>query len=186
MKNILILAMLFYSVALQAQKAHPKWEEKLRSELEEFKACEQKMVNGINSCNPFTGQGLQSVYQINDFYAPDLGRHMLVSEIFQYLKEGRQWTLLGRGYEQQALNGAQEYANAGKAVVAIYLNNEGLGLVSLILPGEMKESGTWGCQVPNSAAFFIETPEKSYVGKGLSYAFDRKTLKEVLLFGRNY
>lgn len=186
MKNILILVLLISSAALHAQQIQPNWEESLKSELEQFKACEQKMINGINACNPFIGQTLQTVYQINDFYAPDLGRHLLVSEIFQYLKDSKQWTLLGHGYEQKALNGAQANANASKAAVAVYLNQEGLGFVSLILPGEMKISGTWGCQVPNSAAFFIENPEKSYVGKGLSYSFDRKTLKEVLLFGRNY
>lgn len=66
------------------------------------------------------------------------------------------------------------------------MGEDGIGLVSLILPGEMKPSGTWGSQVPNSASFSVHQPAKSYVGKGLSYSFERKMLKDVQLFSRNY
>lgn len=186
MKNTLVILLWFCSAAASAQGVHSKWEEALNSELEQFKTCEQTMVNGINSCNYFIGQALKTVYKINDFYAPDLDRYMLAGEIGRHLEENKQWTLLGHGYEQTVLKEAQGYANAGKAVVAIYLNEEDIGLVSLILPGTMKESGTWGFQVPNSAAFMINDPEKSYVGKGLSYSFDRKLLKGVMLYGRSY
>lgn len=186
MKNLLVIVLLFSSAAVYAQEVHPKWEKVLNSELEQFKACEQTVEDGINSCNYFIGQALNTVYRVNDFYVADQGRHMLVGEIAQHLNESKKWTLLGHGYEQTVLKEAQAYANAGKAVVAIYLNEEGIGLVSLILPGEMKASGTWGIQVPNSAAFMINDPEKSYVSKGLSYSFDRKLLSGVLLYGRSY
>lgn len=186
MKKTFLFVLLFCSSFVFAQGVQPKWEETLSSEVEQFKACEQTTENGINSCNYFIGQALSTVYKINDFYAGDLGRHMLVGEIAQFLDENKQWTLIGHGYEQTALNEAQAHTNAGKAVVALYLNEEGIGLISLILPGSLIPSGTWGLEVPNSASFIINDPEKSYVGKGLSYSFDRKLLKGVMLYARNY
>lgn len=111
---------------------------------------------------------------------------MVVGEIAEYLESSSQWTLLGHAYEQEALNKAQNYANTRKAAVAVYLNEEGLGHVSFILPGDMNPSGSWGFNVPNSASFFMSTPQKSYVDKGLSYAFDRSLIKDVLIYGRNY
>lgn len=186
MKNIFLILLLLLSAAAYSQKLNSTWENSLKNELEQFKACEQEQTTGVNPCNYFIGQALNTVYKVNDFYAADLGRHMLVNEIVYHLKGSKEWTLLGHGYEQNALKEAQAYANASKAVVAVYLNEEGIGLVSLILPGELVASGTWGFRVPNSAAFFINNPEKSYVGKGLSYSFDRSLLKEVYLYGRNY
>lgn len=187
MKNLLVSLLLFCSTsAAYAQALQPNWEDALQSELAQFKACEQEMVNNINTCNQFIGKTLKTVYKVNDFYAADLGRHMIVSEMATYLEESGKWSLLGHAYEQTALNQAQANANKSKAVVALYLNEEGIGLISLILPGELNASGTWGFRVPNSAAFFISDPEKSYVGKGLSYSFDRSLLKDVKLYSRNY
>lgn len=159
----------------------------LNRDLEQFKACNSgATVKGINPCNKFIGSALTTIYNINDFYSKEQGRHMLVSEISSYLSGNTSWNLLGKGFDQQALTKAQEIANAGKAVVAIYLNSEGIGHISIILPGELKPSGTWGFMVPNSASFFISDPAKSYVGKGLSYAYERPQLNGVLLYARNY
>ncbi len=183
-KAFIFLLVLCFSTAY-AQKANQHWLQDLNRDLQQFMVCESGPVNGINPCNKFIGNALRTVYNINDFYSRDLGRHLLVSEISSYLNGNPNWTLLGRGYEQQALTAAQAHANAGKAVVAIYLNQEGLGHLSIILPGELKTSGTWGFQVPNSASFFITDPGKSYVGKGLSYAYERPLLNGVLLYARN-
>jgi hypothetical protein len=186
MKKSFILVFLFFCSSAYAQQLNQNWNQDLEKELALFMACRNEGGIGINPCNSFVGNALSTVYRINDFYSKDLGRHMLVSEISQFLQQNSQWTLLGRGFEQKALMEAQNQANAGKAVVAVYLNPEGIGHVSLILPGELKSSGTWGFQVPNSASFFLSTPEKSYVGKGLSYAYERPLLKGVLLYARSY
>ncbi len=186
MRILFTFAFLFLCIAGYAQQLNPQWKEKLERDLTEFQACDQQLVNGINTCNPFIGKSLTTVYKVNDFYSAELGRFMLVSEIVDYLKDNKQWKLLGHGYEQEVLKEAQSFANSNKAVVAVYLNEENIGLLSLILPGEMKTSGTWSCKVPNSAAFIIGSPEKSYIEKGLSYSFDRKILKSVLLYGRSY
>ncbi len=186
MKNIFIIISLLLSTEIFAQQVNSGWPEALNKELEQFKACGNKPENGINPCSMFIGQALTTVYKIDDFYSKDLGRHMLVNEIAQYLKSSKNWTLTGPGYEQQALKDAQTSANAKKAVVAVYLDENETGLVSLILPGELRSSGTWGLLVPNSAAFLVNDPEKSYVGKGLSFALEKRLLKNVLLYTRSY
>ena len=186
MKNYIILVFsLCYSLSY-GQSINSQWKQALNNELEQFKACENTAATGTNPCNKFVGSALSTVYNINDFYSKTLGRHMLIGEIADFLKDNNQWTLLGHAYEQEALNEAQNYANARKAAVAVFINEEGIGHVSLILPGELSPSGSWGFKVPNSASFFLSTPEKSYMDKGLSYAFERNLIKEVLLYGRNY
>ncbi|EMR04772.1 hypothetical protein [Cesiribacter andamanensis] len=186
MKAGFILLLLFCFYGAQAQQANKNWQQDLNKHLEQFMACEQGSAPGINPCNRFIGGALPAIYNINDFYSAALGRHMLVSEIAAYLNSTSSWRMLGRGYDQKALSQAQELANAGKAVIAIYLNAEGIGHVSYIVPGELKLSGTWGFRVPNSASFFITDPQRSYVGKSLSYAYERPLLNGVLLYTRNY
>lgn len=186
-KGLIILFSSFLCCfAAVAQQPNKNWMQDLNRDLDQFKACDNGAAVGVNPCNRFVGNALTTVYNINDFYSKELGRHMLVSEIAGYLDGNTKWRLLGRGFEQKALTQAQELANAGKAVVAIYLNPEGIGHVSIILPGEMKLSGTWGFQVPNSASFFTADPQKSYIGKGLSYAYERPLISGVLLYARNY
>ena len=73
-----------------------------------------------------------------------------------------------------------------KAVVALYMTPSGAGHVAIILPGELQPSGSWGLNVPNSASFLMMEPQRSYVGKGLSYAFAKTHLKDVVLYARNY
>jgi hypothetical protein len=168
------------------QKLNTGWQDELTVELKEFLNCENTTANGVNACNPFIGKTLKTVYEIDDFYAKEAGRYMLVSEIENHLEKSGKWTLLGKAYDQKALAEAQKRANAKNAVVAIYTNDEDLGLVSYILPGELKQSGSWGFEVPNSASFIISEPEKSYVNKGLSYGFKRNLIKDVRIYARNY
>lgn len=186
MKNwFTIIVFFFYSLSY-SQSINSNWKQELTNEFDQFRACENTAETGINPCNKFIGRSLRTVYKVNDFYAKELGRYMLVSEIEGFLKDSKRWTLLGHGYEQEALNKAQDYANAKKAVVAVYLNEENLGHLAIILPGALQPSGSWGFQVPNSAAYFMSEPEKSYMNKGLSYSFPRNLIKEVLIYGRNY
>lgn len=177
--------LLFQLSASYGQSLNNNWKQELTSSLQEFKNCENTAAEGINPCNKFVGAMLKTVYRNNDFYSKSSGRYMLVSEIAKFLEGSSEWKLLGHGYEQDALDQAQKYANTKKAAVAVYLDEENIGHVSLILPGELKPSGSWGFNVPNSASFFLSKPENSYIGKGLSYAFKRNMLKGVLLYARS-
>lgn len=186
MKNLIPIFLLFFFSSSYAQSINANWKQDLNKELEEMLACQNTATTGVSPCNKYMGSALNTVYQINDFYSKEEGRHMLVNEIDYLLKNSSKWKLLGPAYDQKALREAQELANSKKAVVAVYMNEEGIGHVSVIVPGEMKPSGTWGFQVPNSVSFFPGDPSKSYIDKGLSYSFERAHIKSLKLYARNY
>jgi hypothetical protein len=184
-KPTIVIIALFCCTA-SGQSINKNWNQELNRSLQEFIKCKNENTEGINTCSKFVGESLNLVYNVNDFYSPSSKRYLINSEIVDFLKNSKKWKLLGHAYEQKALDEAQMLANSNKAVVAIYINEENLGHVAVILPGEMKLSGTWGFSVPNSASFFINEPEKSYIEKGLSYAFARQMVRQVLLYTRNY
>lgn len=178
-------ALFVMSTAIFGQSLNGNWNSELNISLQQFLDCKSKN-NDNAECSKFIGESLQTVYKVNDFYSPKLGRHLMVGEIFKMLGESGQWKMIGHGYEQQALAEAQKNANARKAVIALYINASGAGHIAIILPGELQPSGSWGLNVPNSASFLLMEPQRSYVGKGLSYAFTKNHLKDVVLYARNY
>ena len=110
---------------------------------------------------------------------------MTAAEISSYLKDNDKWKLIGPSYEQKTLASAQELANAGKAVVAVFMNSAGIGHVVVITPGQLQPSGSWGLNVPNVVSFFPTQPDKSFVDKGLSFAFGKNLMKDILIYSRN-
>lgn len=186
MKNIFTLFFLLSFSYAQAQSINTSWQQDLNAALEELKKCENDNPTGVSSCNHYMGSALKKIYKVDDFFSTSADRYMLASEIAAFLKNSDKWTLLGYGFEQKALTEAQNLANTNKAAVAVYVNEEGLGHVAFIVPGEMRLSGIWGIQVPNSASLFPSDPGKSYVSKPLSYSFEGTQVKRVLIYGRNY
>lgn len=186
MKTFLIIVFATISFTANAQSLNNNWKQELNNALGEFKACNNAPVNGINPCNRFLGESLKIVYKLNDFYDANAGRYMLVSEMANYLESSNQWSEIGTVFDQEALQKAQSNANAGKAVIALYLDANGLGHMSLILPGELHTSATWSLKVPNSSSFFTVKPEDAYVNKGLSYAFNKSQAVRVKLYTRSY
>ncbi len=168
----------------QSQTLNNNWKQSLDESLKSFMACKDNGA-AINPCSKYVGESVNTVYQVNDFYSQKLGRYMLIEEIAEYLKGDTKWKTLGKAFNQDALKEAQQAANSKKGVVAIYLNSSGVGHMALILPGELQPSGSWGMSVPNSASFLLSDSGKSYVAKGLSYAFPRNVLMDVLLYVRN-
>jgi hypothetical protein len=166
-----------------AQGINDNWQDQLNSVLADFKGCQQ---SAGQDCIQYTGQALQKVYRINDFYSREKGRYLTTAEITEFLANSKSWGLLGHSYEQKTLTDAQQRANGKHAVVAVYANEEGLGHVVLITPGKLQPSGSWGLSVPTAASFFATQPEKSFVDKGLSFAFGKNLMKDVLIYARNY
>jgi hypothetical protein len=130
------------------------------------------------------GESLKKIYKVNDFYSTQSGRYMTASEISSYLKSDDNWKLIGPTYDQKTLVTAQDMANAGKPVVAVYMNSAGIGHVVVITPGQLQPSGSWGLNVPNVVSFFPSQPDKSFVDKGLSFAFGKNLMKDILIYGR--
>ncbi|MDF9795034.1 hypothetical protein OKW21_000297 [Catalinimonas alkaloidigena] len=183
MRQLLIILLIAISPSLHAQHLNRNWKSELESSLSKFMACEES--ESTPACHNFAGESLQTVYRINDFYSSEKGMFLEPHEIYEFLDKSDQWTLLGKGYDQNALNNAQQYANGNKAVVAV-MKGETYGHMVLILPGELQTSGSWSLKVPNSASFFTHQTDKSYVNKKLSYAFTPSDQGHVLLYGRKY
>jgi hypothetical protein len=184
LKLYFTLSTLLFAGTTHGQSINTNWKKDLSVFLEEFMKCNGSADK--SKCAGFTGESVQKVYKINDFYAQKSGRYMTVNEIANFVKGSDQWSLLGHSYEQTTLATAQDYANAKKAVVAVYLNTAGVGHVAVITPGELRASGSWGLNVPSAASFLPTEPEKSFVDKSLSYGFAKNMLKDVMIYGRKY
>ena len=185
-KFCLMLGVIFLYSASVGQSLNGNWEKDLMNSFNKFLDCTSTTETGLETCGVYTGESLSTVYQLKDFYSKSQGRYLVATEIAKFLEENKQWTVLGHAYEQTALVEAQKQANEKKAVVAVYLDDDGLGHTALILPGELQQSGSWRMRVPNSSSFFATQPDKSYVGKGLSYAFVKNMIKDVLIYARKY
>lgn len=193
MKNLLIyfVAIFSFSALLSCDDGIKKslninWKEDLSASIESFKECDQTLVNGVNPCAKYIGESVNTVYNVNDFYSEKLGRYLSVTEISDYLNSGTEWRSLGKDPDQTALTEAQNYANDQNAVLAVYMSEDKTGHVSLILPGELNKSGSWGLEAPNSASFFISNAQKSYVNKSLSYSFTKDMLNMVTIYAKIY
>lgn len=179
-----LLALLFFAFQSRGQSVNQKWRSELETSLQQFLQC---ATNGSSAeCGKFVGESIHTVYNIKDFYSAQAKRYMGVNEITNYLKSSDKWYALGQPYDQKTLIAAQEYANSKKAVIAVYTNAEGIGHVAVITPGELKASGSWGMEVPSAVSFFPNDPSKSFIDKGLSFAFMKGMLKDVVIYGRKY
>jgi hypothetical protein len=159
-----------------------EWQKDVDRMLTEFLAC-QEPIDDISPCNRFLARALKRVYGITDFDKPN-GQFMTANEIAAFVKLNTdKWTDLGSATTQTALTEAAGQANVKKAIIAV-LSGEPNGHVALVLPGQLTASGQWKLNVPNSASFFLKNPQKSYIGKGLSFAFAKPD--GVRLFGRNF
>lgn len=165
-----------------AQSLNGSWKQELTASLDKFLQCQVS----TGDCTQYMGESLNKIYKVNDFYVQKSGRYMAASEISKFLKETDKWTLIGPSYDQKVLATAQEQANAKKAVVAVYMNASGVGHVVIVTPGQLQTSGSWGLNVPNVVSFFPSQPEKSFVDKGLSFAFGKNLMKDILIYTRKY
>lgn len=183
MKKLLLIPMLVISISTLGQSLSKAWKTDLSNSLSQFKTC----TTGANSegCHKFSGESVQKVYGVNDFFSKEMQRYMLIDEIYDYLVNSSHWELLGKGYEQDALSKGQQYANDGRAVVAVKKEKTNdYGHMAIILPGELGASGSWGLRVPNAASFFTHQISKSFINQKLSYAFTPRDQGYVLIYAR--
>ncbi|MBA4058293.1 MAG: hypothetical protein C0490_26485 [Marivirga sp.] len=169
-----------------AQSLNGAWKQDMTASLEKFLKCQVGGASNTDDCNQFMGESLNKIYKVNDFYAQKSGKYMGAAEISKFLKETDKWTLLGPSYDQKVLAAAQENANAKKAVVAVYMNASGICHVVIVIPGQLQSSGSWGLNVPNVVSFLPSQPEKSFVDKGLSFAFGKNLMKDIMIYTKKY
>lgn len=180
---ILLLVTLFSSSGY-SQGINNSWKNDLNSSMQQFLNC-QSGSGADGECIRYMGESLKKIYKVNDFYSSKSGRYMTASEIASYVKTSEKWKMIGPSYDQKTLATAQELANSGKPVVAVYMNSAGIGHVVVITPGQLQPSGSWGLNVPNVVSFFPSQPDKSFIDKGLSFAFGKNLMKDILIYGWN-
>lgn len=146
-------------------------------------------IDDRTACNVFLGRALELLFANTDFKTNG-GGYMLANDIASGLENtgaSMGWSKIGVATDQNALNKAQAAANAGKAVVAAKKGRvDGAGVthaghVVLIIPGTAQNydfddvvngrqvAFRWGTLVaPNSASFFLDRPDKFFIGCPLS------------------
>ena len=168
-----------------SQSINQNWRKDLTDSFQKFVECTNS--NGEKyQCSSFIGESIAKVYKTNAFFSDKHSRFLHINEITKSQVEGGQWNQIGYAYDQKALDKAQAEANLNKAVIAVYITPTGIGHIALILPGKLQYSGSWGFNVPNAASFFFNDSEMSFVDKGLSYAFSKNMIKDVVLYARKY
>lgn len=177
---LLFFAMLF--MPAYSQNGDPAWKKDLEASLQKFMECTESAGEKYE-CSTFIGEAMAKVYKTDAFYSQKLNRYLRINEISKSMVETG-WTQLGPAYEQNALEQAQKQANANKAVIAVYTTSNGIAHIAVILPGKLQYSGSWGFHVPNAASFVFNDTEKSFIDKGLSYAFTKSMIKDVILYAR--
>lgn len=181
---LLSISIIFFSSFAFSQSLNQNWSNDLSKAVEEFKKCKNPGDSNVNPCSKYIGESVNVIYNVNDFYSDELNRYLTGTEIVKFLETSTEWIKIGPAYAQENLDKAQETASSGKAVLAVYLGEDQLGHVSIILPGSQTASGSWGLNVPNSASFFMHSPPRSYLNKSLSYAFTRNMIKGVVIYSR--
>jgi hypothetical protein len=146
-------------------------------------------IDDRTACNVFLGRALELLFGNTDFKTSG-GGYMLANDIASGLENtgaSMGWSKIGVATDQGALNNAQAAANAGKAVVAARMGRVDAGGVThpghvvLIIPGTAQRydftdtvngheiAFRWGTLVaPNSASFFLDRPDKFFIGCPLS------------------
>ncbi len=141
-------------------------------------ACQESdLTNTQNPCLQFVAQALERVYSVTDFKSGS--EYLRPSQIVELVPESADWVEIGPGSDQETLATAQERANEGMAVIAVSPPH-----VALILPGQLTPSESWSLEVPNSASFCLKSPQRSYLGRGLSNAWKKTDSVDVKLYFR--
>jgi hypothetical protein len=173
MKRVMFCAaclMLFLGMAAAAQECKKteytaEQQKYMEAALQKFAACTLPLDN---ACRAAVAEALDHIYGAKDFGAAP--KYMTPAEIGKKVAGDSNWEHLGSASDQNALKSAQESANCGRAVVAVFSSDTG-GHVAIILPGKLSHSGSWKLDVPSAASFFTHNPQKSFAGKPLSYSF---------------
>jgi hypothetical protein len=185
LKSLSVAVFIFTASSSFSQSINANWNKDLTALLDKFMTCASSGTD-THPCSSFISESIAKTYKISGLYSDKTKQYLQLNETVKQIADPTKWTLLGHAYDQKILADAQQLANDHKAVIAIYTTPEGVSHIALVLPGELQASGSWGFKVPNSASFVLNEPSKSYVGKGLSYAFTRSMIKDVVLYVKKY
>jgi hypothetical protein len=99
-------------------------------------------------------------------------------EILDFVSKSTDWKEIGSASDQSVLNEAQDNANNGIGTLA--LNTKGSKTVAIVISGKLSHSNSLGLDCPSVTVFRPRKFEKSFVGKGVNYAWS--DLSDVKLY----
>ena len=151
-------------------------------------------IDDRTACNVFLGRALKVLFDNKDF-ATGKDSYMLANDIAHGLANSAAslgWSKVGNASDQTALDKAQAYANAGRAVVAARKGiakadgTVGPGHVVLIMPGQTevysaKDFGWNNLSTPNSASVFLNAPARTYLSCPLSASWKKPDGVEIFV-----
>lgn len=178
---ITVLSLLLFQALALSQSQN--WEQTLNQNLNDFKGC--MTTDDKTVCDGYTAKSIRQVYKINDFYNSSSKTDMSPYEIQEFVRGSANWTAVGPAYKSENLIKAQELSNAGKVVLVVLKGDTPADAhVSLLLPGELQNSGSWAMRVPNVSAFFTHKPDNSFVNKSISYAYTKGMMLKLEIYSR--
>lgn len=178
-KFVILLSILSTSVFAQTQT----WKNSLNQTLSEFKSC--MASEGKLQCDGYTSQAIREVYNIKEFKNKADQSDMSPYEIQQYVSKSSDWVKLGPAYNSETLRKAQQLSNEGKPVIVVLEDESKSDVhVSVVLPGELQSSGSWGMKVPSVSAFFTHNPSNSFVDKSISYAYTKSMMLRLQVYAK--
>lgn len=177
---LILFALLFANIAF-SQKLNTNWSTELNAVLTEFKSCS-------SNCRPYLPKALKTVYPTvdEDFVSESTKKPMRSNELITYMKETGKWIELGSATDQATLDKAAANAAEGKATIAVLEKPDGGAHISIIIPGKLTPSGSWGVKTPNTASLFMYKPVNSHMDKPLSYCYSPGDRTFVKIYVFNY
>lgn len=164
----LFLVTLFLSSCEEELPTEPQKRMTIEAILEEYQQCKQNESSSF--CKTFTARAICEYNGVDDL--KEEGEFIEYHDIHNKILKDDTWKNLGMADSQEALDNAQLMANKGFPVVAIDTKDKHKFSV-LVLQGEQAQSGKWGLNVPNCAAFFPTNYKRSFINKTLNYAWKK-------------
>ncbi|MFT6746563.1 MAG: hypothetical protein ACJAZ2_000904 [Glaciecola sp.] len=137
----------------------------LEASKEAFIDCKNTSTES-HACKEFVATAFASYYGYKLMNADE---YLPYDEILATISESSDWQELGSASDQNVLNEAQENANQGIGTLAV--NTKGTKSVAIIIKGELSHSNSLGLDCPNVLVFRPRIFNKSFVGKGINYAW---------------
>jgi len=141
----------------------------------EFIECKNSAVEK-HTCKEFVAAAFSKYYGYE--LKGDDKLFLPYDEILDFVNESGDWEELGAANDQLVLNKAQDNANNGIGTLA--LSTKGSKTVATVINGKLSHSNSLGLDCPSVTVFRPRKFNKSFVGKGINYAWS--DLSDVKLY----
>ena len=144
--------------------------EAFQENLKAFQDCKSVSTNR-SQCKEFIAKSVCEYYGINDL--KEGGNYVDYDKIPKKLRDLSSWEKIGDFTEDNIQLALEQLNSFGKPVLVFNNNDSYVHVVALTPNGNTIKSRKWGnISVPSCVSFFpTRAPEKSFISKGINYAF---------------